>query len=174
MVILPFCILYYWQLCLWFCMFHTLKVSFQNLWLVAIPSLCLTHVVGYHTAPTHYWSVNTMLLQSYPFRKRLSHFPSVTLVWVCGQMGYGPDLSWQQDCYWAISMSAYLTSAAPLYCNSMPLLLCIWAKIRFLLGKVSLVKFWTSIICIIVFSPQVWRWQPFVEITNNIMEDTLS
>ena len=34
-------------------------------------------------------------------------------------MGYGPDLSWQQDCYLAISMSASLTSAAPLYCSSM-------------------------------------------------------
>ena len=39
-----------------------------------------TSVVGYHTAPTHYLSVNTMLLQSYPFEKRHSPFPSVTLV----------------------------------------------------------------------------------------------
>ena len=54
---------------------------------------------------------------------------------------YGPDLPWQQDCYLAISMSASLTSAAPLYCSSMPLaLLCIRAIIRFFLGKVSLVK----------------------------------
>ena len=147
---------------------YTLKVSYH----VKVCDLWLFHqcafVMGYHTAPTHYWSV---LLQSYPFEKRLSLFPSVTPVWVGGQMGYGPDLSCQQDCYFAISMSASLTTAAPLYCSSRPLaLLCIWAKITFFLCKVSLVKFWTSRIRIIVSSPQVWRWQPFVEITNNIMK----
>ena len=60
-------------------------------------------------------------------------------------MGYGRDLSWQQDCYLAISMSASLTGAAPLYCSSMLLaLLCISAKIKFFFGKVptfELVKY---------------------------------
>ena len=52
-------------------------------------------------------------------------------------MGYGRDLSWQQDSYLAISMSASLTGAAPLCCSSMLLaLLCISAKIKFFLGKV--------------------------------------
>ena len=115
-----------------------------------------TFVTGYHTAPTHYWSV---LLQSYPFEKGLSPIPNVIPVWVGGQMGYGPDLSWQKDCYLAISMSASLTSAAPLYCSSRPLaLLCIWAKIRFFLGRVSLVKFWICRILIIVSSPQALCW----------------
>ena len=158
------------NVCLWFIpsKSHIMWKSVTCGYSISVPD---TFVMGYHTAPTHYLSV---LLQSYPIEKRLSQFPSVTPVWVGGQMGYGPDLSWQQDCYLAISMSASLTSATPLYCSSMPLaLLCIWTKIRFFLGKVFLVKFWTSRIPIIVSSPQVWRWQPFVEITNNIMEDTM-
>ena len=159
------------NVCLWFIpsKSHIMWKSVTCGYSISVPD---TFVMWYHSAPTHYISV---LLQSYLFEKRLCPFPSITPVWVGGQMGYGPDLSWQQDCYLAFSMSASLTSAAPLYCSSRRLaLLCIWAKIRFFLGKASLVKFWTSRIPIIVSSPQVWRWQPFVEITNNIMEDTMT
>ena len=138
----PFCISYYWQLTYVFDFVCFKPSKSQTImpksrtcgYSIRVPD---TSVVGYYTAPTYYWSVNTMLLQSYPFEKRCGPFPSVTLVWVCGQMGYGPDLSWQQDCYLAISMSASLTRATPLYCSSCPfVLLCIWAKIRFFLGKV--------------------------------------
>ena len=57
-------------------------------------------------------------------------------------MGYGRDLSLQQDCYLAISMSASLTGAAPLYCSSMLLaLLCISAKSNSSLAKYPLLTF---------------------------------
>ena len=148
------------NVCLWFIPSKSQTIMWKSVtcgYSICVPD---TFVMGYHTAPTHYWSV---LLQSYPFEKRLSPFPSVTPVWVGGQMGYGHDLSWQQDCYLTISMSASLTGAAPLYCSSMLLaLLCISAKIKFFFGKVPLVNFWTSKICIIVSSPQVWWWQLFV------------
>ena len=144
---------------------HHAKVS--ELWL--FHQCADTSVAGYHPAPTHYRSVNTMLLQSYSFEKRHSPFPSVTLVWGCGQMGYGLDLSWQQDCYLAISLSK---SAALLYCSSMPLLalLCIWAKIRFFwmypLWNFEQVQYYCFL------SPGM-KMAPFVEITNSIMGDTM-
>ena len=69
---------------------QSLRQSCQSLWLVAIPSVCLTHLLWDIPHCTY-----TLLINEHNTPAAIpmgSPFPSVTLVWVCGQMGYGPDL----------------------------------------------------------------------------------
>ena len=155
---------------------QSLRQSCQSLWLLATSSVCLTHLLWDIPHCTY-----TLLISEHNAPAVIhirSPFPSVILVWVCGQMGYGPDLIMATKPLlkpFLYNMSASLTSAAPLYCSSINTLYFCESEQK----SDSLVKYplWSFelVWCVLLFSltRYIWRWQPFVEIANSIMEDTI-
>ena len=119
-------------------MFHTLKVSDFDVissYLVAIQNFkhCTRHICCRVLHCTKYtlacrslddWSVNTVLIQSCPFQIVLTQLKvSPQCVCVCGQTGYGPDLSWQL--LLEPFLCQHLSLVQQLYCSGIPSLLCI-------------------------------------------------